>query len=165
MIEWKEIPGFPSYFASSDGRIMSAKRNARTIRRLDLADNGYYRITLCFNGFTVKHPVHRLIALAWIGSPPSEKEQINHINGNKTDNRPENLEWCSHMENQRHWCDVLGKKRVGNELPWAKLDPAKVAAIRAEYPNSSGRKLAKKFAVNRTTIMRIVNNKTWGHVA
>lgn len=68
------------------------------------------------------------------------------------------------MENQIHWDKVLGKKRVGKELPWTKLSEAQVDEIRKKYPNSSSRKLGKEYGVNKSTILRIVKNKTWRHL-
>lgn len=85
-IFYKQIPGWESYYISSAGDIASKRRKKVKFRKLDLADNGYYRITFCVDGRITKHPVHRLVALAWIGPKPFERAEINHKNGIKTDN-------------------------------------------------------------------------------
>lgn len=167
--EFRDIPGAPGYFISSDGRVLSSLQRHPRLRILDKAANGYFRIALCVNWSveqrTEKHPVHRLVALAWIGPPPDGRDQINHKNGCKTDNRVENLEWCSHAENQRHWCDDLKKRRVGRELSWTKLTPGKVLEIRRLYSKTnSSYYLGRRFGVSRTTIMSIIKRKIWTHV-
>ena len=62
-----------------------------------------------FRAFGKRHYLHRLVAEAFI-SNPSGKLEVNHINGNKLDNRAENLEWATRSDNMRHATHVLGKR-------------------------------------------------------
>lgn len=97
----------------SDGSVWN-QRGSRNCRRFgDTTDKGYKVILLRDNGKKRTVFVHKLVAMAFVPNPEN-KPQINHKNGNKADNRPENLEWCTNMENQRHRHEVLhhhGRRR------------------------------------------------------
>ncbi len=98
--QWKrlvgEFAGWP-YEVSDQGRI---RRIDGRLRRLKRDHRGYLRIHLC-SGSTRSTAVHRLVAAAFI-RPPHEGEQVNHIDGNKTNNCVGNLEWVTCKENQHH---------------------------------------------------------------
>lgn len=95
----------------SDGSVIvwnpekSNRHSRRTFGQLD--QYGYCRVKIIVNGVLKNARVHRLVALAFIPNPYN-KPSINHRNGNKSDNRVENLEWCTPQENVDHMIGVLG---------------------------------------------------------
>jgi hypothetical protein len=93
------IKQFGIYSIHSDGKVWSNKHNKFLKPSKD--EKGYLRIGLYINGKSKTYKLHRLIAEMFI--PKIEgKTQVNHINGIKTDNYIENLEWCNNSENQQH---------------------------------------------------------------
>lgn len=102
--EWRDIPGYEGlYKVSSSGRLVSYKRGE--LRPFKSRD-GYLVATLQKNGQRYRTGVHRLVAAAFIPNPDN-KPQINHMNGDKTDNRVENLERATSSENNLHRRRVL----------------------------------------------------------
>jgi hypothetical protein len=155
-IVMKQIPGIQNdYMAGSDGFIYSFMRYQRGCR-LDgsLDQDGYPAVTLFVNNIRKRYIVHRLICKAFHGGP-SDKQQCNHVNGIKHDNRPENLEWVSQSENQRHRYRVLGHK-----TPNRKITNEQVILIRsAEKYYGYINELAKKLNLTRGDIKNVLSNK------
>ena len=104
---WKDVVGYEGiYQVSNLGRVKSLNYNhtgKEKVRKLDLGRKGYYLVVLCKGGKRKAHIVHRLVMLAFIGESDL---QVNHKNGIKTDNRLENLEYCTASENIRHSFDT-----------------------------------------------------------
>lgn len=115
------IEGYPNYFVTRDGDIYSNiyhyNRNPYSeLRKLKASPDpdGYCHVTLRPNPKTYR--THRLIAQMFIPNPEYKRE-VNHINGNKLDNRVENLEWATGGENVRHaWRAGLAKPRFGKRI-------------------------------------------------
>lgn len=95
------------YSIGFDGVLIN--ENTKRERKFSLANSGYMQTQIKINGVVKNILQHRVMAEAFI-SNPDNKENVNHKNGIKHDNRLENLEWCSKSENQLHSYNVL--KRV-----------------------------------------------------
>lgn len=92
--------------------------NPLTKKELKHSNNryGYCCVHLHNKKFNKQLTVHRLVAMAFIPNPKN-KPQVNHINGDKSDNSVENLEWCTPSENLDHAYRTGLKKPSGGELP------------------------------------------------
>ena len=112
MEEWKDIKGYEGiYQVSSYGRIKSLPRGKQFGNRyyimkekiLSYNNNGrgYLQVCLTKDKKSKKKLVHRLVAEAFLRKIEG-KEYVNHIDGNKSNNRVDNLEWCTRSENQTH---------------------------------------------------------------
>lgn len=116
---WKDIAGYEGlYQVSNLGQVKALSRrrmlgnkfcvsNERILRPRSC--NGYIKTSLNKNGKGKDLFVHRLVAEAFIPNPYS-KRTVNHINGDKADNRLENLEWATYSENNLHAYEKLGHK-------------------------------------------------------
>lgn len=166
--DWRPVPGFDSFIrATSDGRVgilcIAARGPEVKVRKPHLNSHGYHVMTL-----PGVHPkrrhflMHRLVMLAFAGDCP-EGMEINHKNGIKTDNRLDNLEYCTRQENIDHARIVLGPY---NRTKKSRLTEDKVRLIRARYAagDTSMDRLAHQFGVVAQTIHNIVRHKTWKHI-
>jgi len=113
LIFYKDIPGYEGmYMINQYGMIKSLNYRRTGISRIlspNRTKRNYYRVMLYKNNSCNKVFVHQLVAKTFIDNIEN-KPFINHINGNGLDNRVENLEWCTQMENIRHSIDILGYK-------------------------------------------------------
>ena len=77
----------------------------------------YLSVYLCHNGKIDRVGVHRLVAQAFIPNPDN-KPEVNHIDGNPSNNRVDNLEWCSHRDNILHSIKHLGHQHIIGNAPY-----------------------------------------------
>jgi len=94
--EWKVVAEYPKYEISSLGRVRNAKK--QYIRIPDINSKNYARLRLVVKGHIIRKFVHRLVAETFLENPEN-KEMVDHINGDNTDNRLCNLRWSTRSEN------------------------------------------------------------------
>lgn len=97
-MEEKPIKDFPGYTVTSDGKVISYKFSKPRVMKTWIQLGGYENIKLCRENKTYHFLIHRLVAEAFIPNPEGLPE-INHKNKIRNDNRAENLEWCSRLDN------------------------------------------------------------------
>lgn len=164
---WRDIIGYEGYYQVSNlGNVKSLgndfSRKERLLK-LSLQGKGYFGVVLQKYGVRKPTLVHRLVAIHFI-SNNDNKPQVNHINGVKTDNRVENLEWVTHRENLDH--------AINNDLtlkgqcnPTSKLKETEVLEIynflkigvKVEY-------LQTKYNISKDVIIGIKSGIYWKHL-
>ena len=141
---WKDIEGYDGeYQVSNLGRIKSfkmkfGKQPTETIMMLQPEQSGYMRVCLVKNKKPKCVPVHRIVAEAFIPNTEN-KPVIDHINGNRTDNRVENLRWCTHSENSQNtkygsarWNSIKVKDNQGHVFD-SYREARKILGINRKY--------------------------------
>ena len=105
--QWREWPRDPMIKVSNKGNVVSCKRGAPHLLKVCHSNSGYQMVGVAHGS---SQYVHRMVAETWLDNPNHHKE-VNHINGDKDDNRVENLEWVTHSRNIRHaWRTGLLKR-------------------------------------------------------
>ncbi len=167
---WKKVVGYEGiYEISSYGRlrVLLKYRKYRDYQSKILNPSndkdGYLRTCLTKNKKRKSVFIHRLVAQSFIPNPEN-KHCVNHINGIKTDNRVENLEWVTHSENNKHAIKLgLSGQAPGELHHMSKLKKQDVIEIREIYSKKikTQKELGVIYGVSQTQIGRIVNNKRW----
>ena len=106
---WKQIKDFKDYEISDKGEVRSLKYKKKTLLKGRLSKDGYLRVSLRKNNKAYEFKIHRLVADAFIPNPEN-KPTINHINGDKTCNKVNNLEWATRAEQMQHAYKLKLKK-------------------------------------------------------
>jgi hypothetical protein len=135
----KKVVGFENWYSvTDDGHIFSHHRDV-WLKPFKVGA-GYHRVGLYYLGKTHNRYVHRIVAEAFIG--PSNGREINHKNGDKTDNRVENLEWVTRSQNNQHKHYELGHAikpvtatclTTGNVRLYASVEKTKVDGFEPKH--------------------------------
>ena len=180
--EWRPVENTNGHYSVSNlGRVRRdiAARNtyAGRVLKSGLDLDGYVLVYLHVDGRRLPTTrVHQLVVAAFLGPPPTPQHtQVNHLDGNKTNNRVSNLEWQTPAGNNRHaraiglipprrWNSFVPAPRRGETNSFAKLTETDVRFIRTHGHKLSGAALAEIFGVSETTISQVRNGWVWRHV-
>ena len=164
--KWKVIEGFSKYLISNTGRV----KNIVELRDLKFYNcKGYSKIELINdNNKDKKVFVHRLVALNFIPNP-SNKPQVNHIDGDKNNNNIENLEWCTQSENMKHAFKTglnVPNPLKGEDRHNSKMTYEKVILLREMYDSGEFllKELAEEFNISITVTWNIAKRNTWKYI-
>lgn len=175
---WKDIEGYEGlYQVSSLGRVKSLERIIKSksaLGKIFICRRQKEKILDCFKsggyllvGLNKQNKqkmiyLHRIVCLSFLENPEN-KPCINHKNGIKTDNRVDNLEWCTYKENMSHAINNNLAGQLGEKNGHSKLTKRKVRDIRKKYKSGNiyQKDLAKQYGVCATTISQVITRKTW----
>ena len=174
---WRAIRGFTGYYeVSNRGRVRSVDRRvrraqggkqwarSRLLSQCVLKRGGYLAVSLWKQGRGRTVAVHRLVALTFMSPRPPDCE-INHRDGDKTNNATSNLEWVTRSENVRHAVATGLLPRMGEANPAARLSVETVRAIKAA--RARGERvcdIAAAHGVQPSHVSAITTGRIWGHV-
>ena len=167
---WKDIVGYEGkYQVSSFGKVRALRYKRGKMKEMTLKDNGrgYQRVHLTnSNGKDRKVFVHRIVAMAFLGNV--ENLEINHIDGDKKNNKVDNLEICNRLENIRHSFRCLGRKswakgKSGLAAPRSKPVVALTLQndVIAETDTVTG--MAKRMRVSNKSILDVLKKRKPHH--
>lgn len=159
---YKDIIGYEGIYQISNlGNVKSLKYNKERILNKELS-KGYYRFSLCLNNKTTHFLSHRLVALHFIDNSLN-KPCVNHKDGNKLNNSIDNLEWCTHSENENHSYKELKKINPIRKLSNINILDIRNNVIKGIFPfnkiKGNVKEYAKKHNVDVKTIHNVLNNK------
>ena len=176
------IPGYHPYLAHADGRIAVGVRvrtsphprwgtpATRTLRSRILSSaserKGYPRVSLYLpDGDATRQvtaSVHRLVALAFHGHPEPGQTHCAHIDGDPTNNRADNLMWCTQGENFRH----KAGHHAGTQWGARSLSPAQVIEVRAlRRSGMTQRAIADRIGTNQSTVSHVLTGKSYADIS
>lgn len=167
---WKDVQGYEGeYQVSNLGRVKSldktvyVKNNNTAVKHGKVLKarecQGYYYVCLSSKNIKKMCRVHILVAKAFVQNFKNKKT-VNHINGNKLDNRAENLEWLSIKENLVHaWNNGLNKRGKPREIYQYDLEGKCVAKY------ESAKEASRKTGIDHANICRVASSSKYYHTA
>lgn len=167
-MNWNPVKDYEDLYEVSENGLVRSKLNNK-LKSQALNNNGYYRVELYKLNERKRPFVHRLVAECFVkNSDPDKFNTVNHLDGDRLNNKAANLEWTNKSGNQKHAIKMgftkmplaLGEKNNNSKL-------SKDQVIQIRLLKNSGKKvseIASVFNVTTTNIYTICNGRGWKHV-
>jgi len=158
---WKPVKDYDGFYEVSNlGRVRSISGKIRILNG-NLSSMCYIKVH--FSKLKVKkfHLLHRLIAIAFIENPEN-KPCINHVNGVKTDNRVENLEWCTMKENIIHAYKTGLINKKGEKSGRATITNEDAIAVYNSKEKTAV--LSKRYGLQPQQVNKIRSGHSWSDI-
>lgn len=154
--EWRPILGYDGYFASNFGRVKrcsSERGDSHLIVQVPNVRSGYIYVSLVNNKGKHKNlSLGRVIGHTFLSTYDDEHNTINHIDGDKTNNRVDNLEWVSQSENNKHAFDVLKRCTTSKRYEFSKI------VYKDKYEFKTIAALARFIGKSQTQVRRYIDD-------
>ena len=150
----------PNYEVSDLGKVFNIK-TGKEIKTTLVRRTGYYNLTLCNSGNKKRFSIHRLVLSTFIENVDN-KPQVNHKNGDKSDNRLCNLEWNTRSENQKHSIEYGLRSAAGEKNSQVKINEK--IALEIFKSNDTYKSMSERYNISIGVIYQIKNGKLWTHV-
>lgn len=138
-----------------DGTVFGKRKVLKPIKI-----DGYYYVGVRIDGKWKHKAIHRLVAECYIPNP-NNLPQVNHIDGDKSNNNSSNLEWSSAKHNMKHAYDTGLINNNGDNAKYAKLTKQQVIEIRELKGKLSQSKIGKLYGISQGHVSDIILNKKW----
>lgn len=170
-MKWRDIEGYEGIYQISDSGLVrsldridaaGSKRKGRKHKQGEDKD-GYKLLTLCKFGRLKTWKVHRLVAAAFCIQKPGA-DQVNHVDGDKSNNSAKNLEWATIKENMAH-AKRTGLKAKGERSGKSKLKESDVKLIRRLWDQGKrANEIAQYVPVTKSGVEHVVYGRCWSHL-
>ena len=163
--QFKPIKEFINYEICDEGYVISNKPSGRLKLKPHITNSGYLRINLSKGSVYVHRSIHRLVAEYFIPNP-HKRTEVNHKDGNKTNNHAANLEWVTRKQNVLHSFKEGNRKVLfGDRFKTPKLTEDLVRQIRIKHREGKTiSSMSRYYTVSRSTISNVVRGIYWRHV-
>lgn len=174
---WKDIIGYEGYYKVSNfGRVKSIYAMGGLILKQRKQNSGYLIVHLYKEKTREAKTVHRLVSKAFIPNPEN-KPHVNHLDGDKSNNKLDNLDWCTQSENIKHaykygitkrtkeWNKKIGDSQRGENSGSNILSKDDVIRIKEMIKKGLGdTEISKIIECGKSTIWNIRVGNSWVHV-
>lgn len=151
------------YAITSKGRVVNLRTNTLCKSKIDKA--GYYIVIIQIDKKRTYFRIHRMLGIYFVNGKTDQKNEIDHINCNKLDNRLENLEWVTHVENTKR-AHKNGLCSHGSYKTNSKINEKIAIAIYNDYHKNklTQRQCWEKYNTTRSVVQKIVLKQRWKHI-